>query len=474
VLKLNQYAAPSEREAAKQPTRPAYQPFSMLGAADAEQFVTDIVRPKLADTRWAVHDVYPVTDSQALDVRATVEPPRTSIQYTMLYSEKGGFIRAQLLEACHKLVRAHDILRTVFIEHKSTVLQVVLKDLEVPVITRRAEGEDLEKSVRDLCATDADSDEFCLGSPFLRLFLLEGNNGQECLVIGLSHSQYDGGSLPKLLQDLETLYAGKELVPWESLSSYIAQTRASTAQNKALSYWATLLAGSSLSVLAGQSDTQPSPNSRAIFRTSTIESTTQPPRDMTTATLLTAAWALVLARRLRTPDITFGSITSGRATDLLPTAESVMGPCYQFTPVRVPFQPHWTAADLMRFVQRQGAESLAYDFVGFEAISKRVGWSSGSFFDSVVHHQDWDDFDEMPFAGGRCKVDIVNPHGDASRPVKVVSFMKEGKMHVGVVGNEDDRAFVDGVLAELKGVVEALSRDGAMKLLLDDEVFSSA
>jgi hypothetical protein len=128
----------------------------------------------------------------------------------------------------------------------------------------------------------------------------------------------------------------------------------------------------------------------------------------------------------------------------------------------------------MQLVQRQGAESLAYDFVGFEAISKRVGWSPGSFFDSVVHHQDWDDFDEMPFAGGRCKVDIVNPNGDASRPVKVVSFMKEGKMHVGVVGNEDDGEFVDGVLAELKGVVEALSRDGAMKLLLDDEVFSSA
>lgn len=473
VLKLNQYAAPGG-EVAKQIGRLSYQPFSLLDAADAERFVTDIVRPKLANTRWSAQDVYPVTDSQKLDVRATVEPPRTSIQYTMLYSENGGFIRDRLLGACHRLVQAYDILRTVFIEHESTLLQVVLKDLEVPVITRRAESEDLKKFVSDLCAEDADSGEFRLGSPFLRLFLVEGSGGQECLVIGLSHAQYDGGSLPKLLTDLETLYAGNEIVPPEPLSAYIAQTRSSTAQTKALSYWSTLLAGSSLSVLAGQSATLPTPNSRAVFRTKAIESTAQPPRDVTTATVLTAAWALVLARRLRTADITFGSITSGRATDLLPTAESVMGPCYQFTPVRVRFQPNWTAADLMQFVQRQGAESLAYDFVGFEAISKCVGWSSGSFFDSVVHHQDWDDFDEMPFAGGRCKVDIVNPHGDASRPVKVVSFLKEGRMHVGVVGSEDDEEFVEGVLAELKDVVEGLSRDGERSVLVDTEVFSSA
>ncbi|KAJ4300587.1 Nonribosomal peptide synthetase 4 [Collariella sp. IMI 366227] len=423
VLRLNQYAAPSESEMAKQ--RPSYQPFSILDAADAERFITEVVRPKLDDASWSVQDVYPVTDSQELDVRATVEPPRTSVQYTMLYSEKGGFVRARLLQACRQLVQAHDILRTVFVEHESTFLQVVLKSLEVPVVTHRAEGEDLEKSVRDLCAADADSDAFRLGSPFLRFFLIEGTEGQECLAICLSHAQYDGGSLPRLLQDLETLYAGNEIVPSEPFSSYLAQSRAPTAQAKALSYWASLLAGSSLSVLPGQfSTTQPTPSSRAIFRTSPISTTT--PRDTTTATLLTAAWALVLARRLGTPDITFGSITSGRATDLLPTAESVMGPCYQFTPVRVRLQPEWTAADLMGFVQSQGAESAAYDFVGFEAIARRAGWSAdlgrASFFDSVVHHQDWEDVDEMPFAGGKCKVDVVNPHGDAARPVKVVSF----------------------------------------------------
>src|SRR5581483_9499508 len=116
------------KEAARQPSQAKSQPFSMLGK-DAERFVTEIVCPQLGDASWSVQDVYPVTDTQALDVKATIEPPRTSIQYTMLTFDEGAVDGEQLLQACSKLVQTHDILRTVFIEHESTMYQVVLKDL---------------------------------------------------------------------------------------------------------------------------------------------------------------------------------------------------------------------------------------------------------------------------------------------------------------------------------------------------------
>ena len=472
VLKVNHFATPGPAEGAEQPSTPSYQPFSMLGSVDGERFVADVVRPKLAAPEWAVRDVYPVTDSQALDVRATVQPPRTSLQYTMLYADKGGFDRTRLAHACHKLVQAHDILRTVFVEHESSLLQVVLKDLDTSVTTHLAEGEDLEKSVRDLCTADTESGEFRLGSPFFHIFLVQGTNGQECLVIRLSHAQYDGVSLPLLLRDLELLYSNNELPASEPFSSYLAQTHAAPAQTSALSYWSTLLSNSSPSVLPNQSTQPTTPSSRAIFRTNLIQAASSAPAGITTATLLTAAWSLVLARRLRTPDVTFGSITSGRASEHL-AAELVSGPCYQFTPVRVPFQAGWTAADLLRFVQTQSAESLAWDFVGVGAIAAEVGWvgggSGGSVFDSVVHHQDWEDVDEMAFGGGKCRVGIVNPHGDAASPMKVVSFVKGGKMHVGVVGGEGDGELVDEVLRELTAVVEGLV-EGNGSALLDEEV----
>lgn len=481
VLKVNKNGLSDKREPKKTTTQEqkTYQPFSALGLVDLEQFVTEVVRPRLGDANWVIQDVYQVTDSQALDIRATIQPPRTSIQYTFLFSDKGGFDRAKLLEAYRKLIEGHDILRTVFIEHGPTLLQVVLKGLDIPVSVKETDEEDLEQFVHDVCAEYTESDNLRLGSPFMHAFLARGKNGQECLAIGLSHAQYDGVSLPLVLRDLDALYTGSSLTASSPFSTYITQTLNKPAQTQALDYWASLLTNSTPSILPGQ--THPSPTTttkttaKAIFHTTTLP-TTQPPADTTTATLLTAAWSLVLARRLRIADVTFGSITSGRASELTPGAESVVGPCYQFTPVRVPFQQGWTARELLGFVQRQGAEGLAYDFVGVGAIAERVGWKRAEgerkvFFDSVVHHQDWEDFDVMPFGGGECKVDVWNPHGDAAYPLKVVSFFKGGELHVGVVGSEENVVFVDEVLAELAGAVRELAELGKEDPLLGREAF---
>ncbi|KAH9208219.1 hypothetical protein DL95DRAFT_480659 [Leptodontidium sp. 2 PMI_412] len=441
VLKVNQVL--------QQKVQP-YKPFSTLGRSDIDLFLSDVVQQKLTDPSWVVQDVSPVTDSQALDIKGTIRELRTSIQYTMLYLEK-GIDREKLFRACKDLIKTHNILRTVFIEHESKFLQVVIKDLDSPVAMHQTE-DDLKKYVTELCAAEIKVD-FKLGSSFLKLFHVEGKEG-ECLIIGLSHAQYDGNSLPVVLRNLEALYTGENVVESEPFSSYMARIGDKSLQTKAITYWRSLLNGSALSVLEG---TSVQPTDKAIFRTKSVN-ISQRPEEITTANLLTAAWALVLARRLQKPDVTFGSITSGRNIDFA-NVENVMGPCYQFTPIRVSFESRWTAMDLLRFVQSQSAESSAHDFLGFENISKQcTEWSSDTqFFDSIVHHQDFEDFDTMPFAGGSARVEILNPHGDAAYPLKVVSFVKNGQTCVGVVGSERDVAFVDSSLDELAATVEELA-----------------
>ncbi|KAJ5315414.1 hypothetical protein N7476_005721 [Penicillium atrosanguineum] len=436
-----------------------YKPFSSLGSIKKDQFLSEVVLPKLGNSSWSVQDVLPVTASQAFDVQGTFQIPRTAVQYTMLYFNSGIYLK-QLLRACGDLVKTHEILRTVFIENDSTFYQVVLSDLNIPV-TMHATDTDLEQFVADICADQTDSD-FHLGSPFFKMHHVEGNNGRECLVLGLSHAQYDGVSLPRLLQDLETLYTGGKVADFEPFSSYLAWTTTESVQIKAVTYWRSLLHDSNLSVLPG---TTTQPGDKGTFQTKAVENF-KPVEEITTANILTAAWALLLARRLQKPDITFGSVTSGRMIDL-PNAETIQGPCYQLTPVRVPFQNQWTAIDLLNFVQKQSAQSVAYDFLGFEKISSECAqWSSeAAGFDSLVHHQDWDDFDTMPFAGSSCKVDISNPHGDSPSPFKVVSFMKEEKMHVGVVGSERDSAFAGSVLKELAAIVEEITTHHEATLL---------
>ncbi|KAA8643828.1 hypothetical protein EYZ11_008907 [Aspergillus tanneri] len=438
-----------------------YRPFSTMGYVEVDQFLSKVVQPKLADSNWTIRDVSPVTDSQAMDIRATIQVPRTSIQYTMLYFNH-GIEREKLLHACRKLVQTHEILRTVFIEHNSKFFQVVVDQLDAVVDMHQTDG-DIQQYVTDLCTKHIESN-FPLGSSFLSMLHVEGTDGRECLIIGLSHALYDGMSLPRLLKDLEALYTGHEIVDFEPFSSYIAQVRDERAHANALKYWRDLLDGSSLSILGG---TSARPTDKSIFRTKSVD-VSKPPENITTANLLTAAWALVLARHLRTSDVTFGGVTSGRNIDLS-NVENIMGPCYQIAPIRVPFESQWTATDLLRFVQMQSAASAAHDYLGFEKISTHcTQWPSERFFNSIVHHQDWDDFDTMPFAEGTCRVDILNPHGDAADPLKVVSFVRDGQMQVGLVGAEQDAAVVDAALEELVVAVQELAMPSRRNLLSDD------
>ncbi|KAL4795243.1 hypothetical protein BDV19DRAFT_175558 [Aspergillus venezuelensis] len=439
----------------------AYRAFSTLGAVtqNLDSFLADAVRPKLYSSSWTIKDVCPVTYSQALDIKQTVNAPRTSIQYTMLFFDN-GVDGEKLLHACNELVKAHDILRTVFIEHESTFLQVVLEALEAPIIRGQAD-KDLDTYVREFCAEDIES-PLPLGSPFLSFFHIQGAENQHALVLRLSHAQYDGISLPRLLRDLETLYTGARITTFEPFPSYIAQIHDEPASKKAIAYWSNLLSDSSLSVLPGKIS-PPNPSDKGVFKHKAADTpSTQPFEEFTTASLLTAAWAVLLARTLQKKDITFGSVTSGRILEHIDNTEDIVGPTYQFTPVRVPFasRESWTASSLLSYVQSQSAESAAHDFLGFNRIAKNcTSWLSDSesaFFDSMVHHQDHEDFDSMPFAGSSCKVDISNPHGDAAYPVKVVSFVRDGKLQFGVVGSERDEVFVDEVLGELVGVVEEL------------------
>lgn len=444
-----------------------YMPFSTLPAIqDLERFLSETVRPKLLDPTWPIQDVCPVTDSQALDIKGTVDAPRTSIQYTMLIFDS-GIDSEKLLRACNDLVRTHDILRTIFIEQESSFLQVILQTLEAP-ITRHQTEKELKQYITNFCAADIEA-PLNLGAPFLSFFHIQGAAGSHALVLRLSHAQYDGVSLPRLLRDLETFYSGRpiSLSTIQPFPSYVSQIMGNkSAELKAIAYWRNLLQDSTLSVLQGKSTNKAE---KGVFLSSPANTTAQPFESLgyTTATLLTAAWAVLLSRTIKQKDVTFGGITSGRILDAenihLDNPEDIVGPTYQFTPIRVPFgaRESWTPTSLCHFIQSQSAESAAYDFLGFRRIAEHcTSWLSSStgglFFDSLVHHQDHEDFDTMPFAGSECEVDIVNPHGDSPDPVKVVSLVKDQKLHFGIVGRESDREFVESTLAELVGVVEEL------------------
>ncbi|KAJ5178892.1 hypothetical protein N7492_002102 [Penicillium capsulatum] len=429
-----------------------YKPFSLLDTSDVVEFLSVNVRPALSNHKWKIEDVLPATDPQERDVEATVTTPRSAVQYNMLYFKQRVDI-AQLRERFEELVSLHPILRTVFVKIAGRILQVVLESITLEVTEHNAEG-----SLKEACTKLAEDDitvdsSFDFGTSFLRLFVVR--HGEETgLMIRISHAQYDGISFPGLLRQLEMKYDGKYLEPGAPFSTFIQYQAESKIEN--IQYWRNVLQGSWLTTLPpAQTGSKPK------FIKKTVDVSQRSP-DITMATLLTGSWARVLAQHLDTSDITFGGVVSGRAIDL-PGVDQIMGPCYQYMPLRVKFQSGWIVKDLLDGVRHQFLEGSRHATLGFQEISDNcTSWSPAiPFFSSIVHHHDIEYFDTMPFADTECGVDYSNPHPESPNPTRVVSYTEAGFTYVGIAADEERLQFWEARLDELARAMEDLVRDSS-------------
>ncbi|KAG6009893.1 NRPS protein [Claviceps maximensis] len=432
--------------------RAVYRPFSLLKDVDIENLLGTYIVPRLADRSWVVEDVLPVTDTQERDVRSTVSRPRSSVQYNMLHMDKSIDI-ARVLKSFQYLVNLHPILRTVFIPHAGdSLLQVVLKAMQVSVSEHHCPSdEDLSQFARKLAEQDIELDSsFQYGRSFIQLFVLRREEEQS-LMIRISHAQYDGVSLPELLKQLEMRYCGKEaIVPPAPFASYL-QCMA-TCQVKNMSYWKTQLSGSSLSHIISPADAA---TSTTRFFTKAVDVSRRSP-DVTLATLLTASWATVLARHLSTSDVTFAGIVSGRNVDVAGIGQ-IMGPCYQYMPVRIKFESDWTVKQLLEHVRDLYLEGSARATLGFAQISRECAdWSPAEtrFYPSFVNSLDQGYFDTMPFGDGQCRVDYTNPHVEPATPPRIVSFAEAGGSRVGIEADAEREDFWQARLDDLAATME--------------------
>ena len=199
-------------------------------------------------------------------------------------------------------------------------------------------------------------------------------------------------------------------------------------------------------------------SSLPVFRSLPIS--TVFPTKVTDGTVLSAAWAMTLARHLGVRDTVFGLVSSGRS---LETSASIRGPPYNFIPVRVDVGSHQTStAALLHYVQEQIAASTEHDHVPFALIAEHMVWKD-SALGSLVPAQDIDltAEGEVELGGTRAKVHALNPGGESSGLVKAVSFWRGSTRCVGVVGNEKETKEMLPLFVES---VETLCRGEAKEL----------
>ncbi|KAH0495516.1 hypothetical protein TgHK011_009061 [Trichoderma gracile] len=451
-------------------------PFSLLSQQDEDsklRFVKEIIAPQLADSSWRISNVLPTRPLQQIAVRGTTQLPRFSARYELMYFDK-TINRDKMIQSCNELVARNEILRTVFTEHNDEGYAVVLEQL-IPSFVEYAVDGDVEAFAHQLCRLDALT-KMPLGSSFVKWFLVESSAGQSCLIFRLSHAQYDEICLPIILQQLSGLYQGEPVQETVPFSAYVHHVLSKNIP-ESIPYWTDLLQGSSLTVLKPDIPVQQR-NHFAIQQTVDISSRL---RDITVASLPTAAWALCLARRLSLRDVVFGEVVSGRNIDFPHgPANAITGPCWQYIPVRVRFPRGCTALEVLSAVQHQHIASSAHEGVSLAEIASFCGttWLDGPdgptkasdlWFDSVVH-QDVEHVENLAFAAaGSGRLETVYPHEEPLREWKVQAFVHDGssKLTLEIVTFESWGGFARGLLDDLVDAVETLLKDPHDKLFED-------
>ncbi|KAJ5301900.1 hypothetical protein N7508_006763 [Penicillium antarcticum] len=424
-----------------------YVPFSTLDVTDVDSFVADI-GPKLAQSEWKIIDAYPSRPLQEIAVQGTVQLPRYSVRYELFYMDI-AVDRDQLFKSCQELVSMNEILRTMFVEHDATSLSVVVDDIKCPIVEFEIDT-DIESFSQKVCEVDVQS-RISHGTPFVKFIFVQHVDGPSSLLMRISHAQYDEICLPILLQQLSALYEGRPVPKSLPFSSYVDHVLRAN-MPISIPYWQNLLQGSSMTKI------QPDIPiiSGAHFAISKDVSIARRPRDITVATLPTAAWALCLARRLSLNDVTFGEVVSGRNIEL-PNADAVVGPSWQYAPVRVKFADGWTAMDLLQFVQRQHLESAQYEGMGLkEIVQQCTDWpETVDWFDSVVH-QDVEHIEDLSFMAASSRMQTIYPHFEPLREIKVQAFPKGDTLCIEIVTVESWSDFAVHLLDDVVDTVGQL------------------
>lgn len=456
-LLLPSQAVAKMEEAEQLPSKSKNGSFSLLDLQSI--FLTEVVKPKLQDPTWKIKDVFPTTNDQDASIKGTITAPRFSIQYNLMFLDQ-IVDRERLLESWQQLIARHEILRTIFVEIGGQMMHVILEELVLPV-NEYETSENIDDFARHLCAYDSNT-TMLLGSAFLKLFFIKStsSDSQNCLAIRMSHSQYDGMSLPNLFLEVQTLYSGGKLLPCPGFSSYIYHMN----QPAHLAHWRRQLEGSKLSILGtykNQADVSPA----ATFLTTTVDISSRP-KEITTATFLSAGWAIVLAQHLQVRDVTFGHIVSGRSIDVF-NAEQIMGMCDNHLPIRVQFPTGIKVLELLQSIQTQRAINAPYEATQFHDIvlystdwteeqkTLRTGSSVG--FDSMVHHQDIEYFDTINLGNTTCRLDVWNPDGEPAMEWKVQSSLREGKwLDVEIMCSESFKELAEVLIVKLKGAISMM------------------
>lgn len=389
-------------------------PYSLLQTTDVAEFLRSHVQPFISGPIGTVQDVFPVAGFQDEFIRGALQTPPVFWNYFFIDFDLHIDV-AHLKRSCQVLTQHLPILRTVFIPHGTTFLQVVLDNMEPDIQELHCTDDDIQTASESLCRQDRQMADNHLGRQFTCFMLLSSAKQQKVrLIIRMSHAQYDGISLGPIMETLAAAYQGLSLQRFDSFALFVKYAVAS--RDLGLRYWQSILSNSFMTRLhEPQAGLGPSGTTNKPYELrGIVELVKCLPAGVTTATALTACWATVVASYTRKTDVVFGRLVSGRGGSSAPYIASFVGPCMNVVPLRV----HYSENDLsllcpskvFGIIQQQQIEAMPFETTQLSDIVQHcTDWPAGTEFGSIFQVQNIDETPHAIFGGSTTLMDIIRP-----------------------------------------------------------------
>jgi hypothetical protein len=351
---------------------------SLLGDPNVDSVIS-----KVQVFKGGISDVFPVTDFQSLAITGSLLESKWMLNYFFLEGD-GPLDLRKLKQAAYRICQAFDILRTVFVPYGDRFLQVVLRKLQPEFIYQQTD-EDLETFTSELRQRDREHGPR-LGEAFTQFVVVkQKQTARYRIFMRLSHAQYDGVCIGKILEALQSGYNGLPVSSAPSFGNFVRESAKMVAG--AHDHWRETLRGSKMTEIVnrfGPNYQRSAGSTITLERKLTARSLSR--KNITAATVVKGAWSAALARIAGKSDIVFGHVISGRNSGVA-NIENIVGPCLNTVPVRVVYRPEWTVIDLLNYIQDQQIANMPYESLGFREITRHcTDWPDWTNFSSVLQH----------------------------------------------------------------------------------------
>jgi iturin family lipopeptide synthetase B/iturin family lipopeptide synthetase C len=302
---------------------------------------------------------------------------------------------ALVKKSLSELIKRHDILRTVFIYRElGYPLQVVLKDRPLDFYYKDISGMNEEKEKEEFTRKFKEKDRY-LGfdlnkDSLMRVAVIQLEESEYEFVWSIHHILMDGWCVSILIFEYfeiySSLFEGKspQLPPVTPYKKYIEWLEIQN-RKKAIDYWLKYLANyKELTGLPKKDAFQVSKNEYKYEQEFLILDNKMTnglnqlagKNQVTLNTILQAVWGIVLGGFVGKQDVVFGTVVSGRPSQLK-GVESMVGLFINTIPVRIRFEEKTKFIDLAKKIQEEAVECQPYHYYSLAEIQAQCALKQG-------------------------------------------------------------------------------------------------